>query len=90
MAGAGVKARFTKVGEGPGLNVGVHMKSESASLLRDASDHLRLALKLLDQAAAPAQIGANVDLALHQLGSALGEVFEDSPPTPVAQGAARH
>ena len=37
-----------------------------------ALEHLRTALRLLDQSGAPAQIGAHVDLAIHQLQDALG------------------
>lgn len=35
--------------------------------LTSAADHLRTALQLLDSVEAPANIGAHVDLALHQL-----------------------
>jgi len=36
-------------------------------LLIEAANHLRLAIELLDQADAPGHIGANADLALHQV-----------------------
>jgi hypothetical protein len=48
-------------------------------ILADASEHLRSALQLLDLADAPAQIGAQVDLALHQLESEL--LHSDRPGT---------
>lgn len=40
---------------------------DRVNLLTGALDHLQSALELLDSAAAPAQIGAHVDLALNQL-----------------------
>lgn len=40
-------------------------------LLLEAAVHLRSALERLDAAKAPAQIGAHVDLALHQLEEAV-------------------
>lgn len=55
-------------------------------MLTDALNLLQSALDLLDEAAAPAQIGAHVDLALHQLGSLL----EEAGISPAAQGLARH
>ncbi len=70
--------------------VGTRMNNQSASLLHDALHHLRSALDLLDRAAAPAQIGAHVDLALCQLGSMVGEELADDPPIQVEQGAAHH
>ena len=39
--------------------------------LSDALKHLQLALELLDEVSAPAEIGAHIDLAAHQLGSLL-------------------
>ena len=36
-------------------------------LLSNALEHLRLALHLLDETDAPAEIGARVDLAIHEL-----------------------
>jgi hypothetical protein len=53
---------------------GQALESEPAGLqhmLLEALDLLQAALDLLDRAAAPAQIGAHVDLAIHQLGSAV-------------------
>jgi hypothetical protein len=38
-------------------------------MLRDALNHLQLALNLLDLASAPPHIGAHVDLAAHELGA---------------------
>lgn len=40
--------------------------------LLEALDRLQSALDLLDGASAPAHIGAQVDLAIHQLASVLG------------------
>ena len=65
------------------------MRSETSGqqdLLTDALSLLQSALELLDEAAAPAQIGAHVDLAIHQLGSLLPE----AGITPAAQGPMRH
>lgn len=47
--------------------------------LRDALDHLRAALELLDRAGAPPQIGAHVDLGAHHIQSALGDLGEPAP-----------
>lgn len=44
---------------------------ENAEQLRLALNHLKLALELLDEARAPAQIGAHVDLAINYLEDAL-------------------
>ena len=68
---------------------GATVRSETSGqqdLLTDALSLLQSALELLDEAAAPAQIGAHVDLAIHQLGSLL----PDAAITPAAQGTARH
>ena len=68
---------------------GATVRSETSGqhdLLTDALSLLQSALELLDEAAAPAQIGAHVDLAIHQLGSLLPE----AGITPAAQGTARH
>lgn len=65
------------------------MKSETngqQAMLTDALNLLQSALDLLDEAAAPAQIGAHVDLALHQL----GPLLEEAGISPAAQGLARH
>jgi len=45
--------------------------STREEMLAIAADHLQSALKLLDSVGAPAQIGAQVDLALHQIHSEL-------------------
>lgn len=69
--------------------MGGKVKSETngqQAMLTDALNLLQSALDLLDEAAAPAQIGAHVDLALHQLGSLL----EEAGISPAAQGLARH
>ena len=65
------------------------MKTEISGqqdLLTDALSLLQSALELLDEAGAPAQIGAHVDLAIHQLGSLL----PDAQINPAAQGTVRH
>lgn len=41
------------------------------TMLGDALEELQSALEALDRAAAPPQIGAHVDLAIHQLQAAL-------------------
>ena len=58
-------------------------------MLRDAFHLLKISLELLDGAAAPAHIGAYVDLAAHQLAESLGSLASDTP-NPVEQIAARH
>lgn len=45
--------------------------NEPAQMLRAALDHLESSLQLLDEADAPAEIGAHVDLAIHRLRAAL-------------------
>jgi hypothetical protein len=47
-------------------------KPEHHRPLLEALDHLRRALDLLDSAGAPAQIGARVDHAIHDLYDAIG------------------
>lgn len=42
-------------------------------MLSQALQHLRSALQLLDEAAAPAEIGAHIDLAANQLELTIGE-----------------
>jgi hypothetical protein len=44
-----------------------HSPKHRYETLAEAARHLRLALDLLDSVSAPAQIGAHVDLAAHQL-----------------------
>jgi len=46
-------------------------------MLNDALRHLRSGLELLDEASAPGQIGANVDLAIHQLTRAIAAIVEE-------------
>lgn len=41
-------------------------------MLATALEHLQTAIELLDEAEAPGQIAAHVDLAAHQLADALG------------------
>lgn len=48
-----------------------------AGMLNDALRHLRSGLELLDEASAPGQIGANVDLAIHQLTRAIAAIVEE-------------
>lgn len=62
--------------------------TDTQDILRNALDHLRLALGLLDRAGAPAQIGAHVDLAAHQLGEALGNGLDKGQLITSGQGAA--
>lgn len=46
-------------------------KAARNELMRTALDHLRQGIELLDQADAPGQIAAHVDLAVHQLNDAI-------------------
>lgn len=57
-------------------------------MLRDALKLLQSALELLDRAGAPAQIGAHLDLALHQLGAALAPKHDAI--TRIPHGSARN
>lgn len=64
------------------------MEQEQTGLQRmliEALDHLHAALDLLDRAAAPAHIGAHVDLAIHQLGAAAAPPFGLSQESPIKQ-----
>ena len=54
-------------------------ETEKAKMLNDALRHLQSALDLLDDASAPGHIGANVDLAMHQLESAIAAIVEVAP-----------
>lgn len=47
-------------------------------LMKAALDHLRQGITLLDQADAPGQIAAHVDLAIHQLGDAIDLAINSS------------
>ena len=46
------------------------------TMMNAALQHLQKAIELLDQADAPGQIAAHVDLAVHQLADALGVDLE--------------
>lgn len=59
-------------------------------MLHSALAHLQAALDLLDCTAAPAEIGAHVDLAVHQLGSLMSSWAVDVAVTNVGEAAARH
>ena len=57
-------------------------------MLLEANDLLRAALDLLDRAAAPAQIGAHVDLAIHQLGCTVGTASDGPQPAQIVRAFA--
>lgn len=59
-------------------------------MLRDALDLLQIALDLLDRCEAPAQIGAHVDLAAHQLAEMIASAENEPAITALAQSAAHH
>ena len=59
-------------------------------MLHSALSHLQSALDLLDRASAPAHIGAQVDHALHQLGTYLSTPANDVEIMAPGQRAARH
>lgn len=59
-------------------------------MLRNALDLLHAALDVLDDAAAPAQIGAHVDLAVHQLTDTIRAMGGTPQITGSAQSLARH
>lgn len=72
---------------------GNHVNSHSTDqqqLLRNALDLLHAALDVLDDAAAPAQIGAHVDLAVHQLSDTLHAMEGGPKITANEQSLARH
>lgn len=48
--------------------------TEQHHLMLEALSHLESALELLDRASAPGQIGAHVDLAIHDLSAAVDAV----------------
>lgn len=50
-------------------------KAVQQKMMTTALDHLQQAIELLDQAEAPGQIAAHVDLAAHQLADTLGVEF---------------
>ncbi len=57
-------------------------------MLHEALIHLRASLELLDQAAAPGHLGAQLDHLIHQLGSILSE--PSNSITSIEQGTVRH
>ncbi len=59
-------------------------------LMSDALEQLRSALTLLDEAGAPSEIGAKVDLAIHELFLALANVSAGGSLTHANRNAARH
>ena len=66
-----------------------HSMSRRSELLRAALGHLQAALDLVDQASAPGQIGAHIDLAVNQLADTIASpgIAEAGHP---AEHAARH
>ena len=68
-------------------SVGARLENETGlqHMLLEARNFLNAALDLLDRAAAPAQIGAHVDLAIHQLGAAAAPPFGLSQESPIKQ-----
>lgn len=48
--------------------------TEQHHLMLEALSHLESALEILDRAAAPGQIGAHVDLAIHDLSASVDAV----------------
>jgi hypothetical protein len=58
-------------------------------MLHEALTHLQSALELLDRAAAPGQIGAQLDHVLHQLGSLVSSASRPEASQIVA-GIVRH
>lgn len=58
-------------------------------MLHDAANHLRSALDLLDRAAAPGHIGAQLDHLLHQLGSVLS-ITAHADVSRIEPGIVRH
>jgi len=59
-------------------------------LLGQALDQLQLALTLLDEAQAPGQIAAHVDLAIHQLRDAIEARGRSQEPAQIAKKAELH
>jgi hypothetical protein len=57
-------------------------------MLAEALQHMRQAIELLDQADAPAQIAAHVDLAVHQLLDSIGP--QQGEGLPSERSSARH
>jgi hypothetical protein len=64
--------------------------TDQQQMLRNALDLLHAALDMLDGAAAPAQIGAHVDLAVHQLTDTI-QTMEGEPRIKASERSlARH
>jgi hypothetical protein len=51
-------------------------KATRQTMMQSALQHIQSAIELLDQAEAPGQIAAHLDLALHQLADTLGVDLE--------------
>lgn len=49
-------------------------RNSREEMMSDALEHLRSALHLLDAASAPSEIGAKIDLAIHELFLALANL----------------
>lgn len=60
------------------------------NMLLEALSNLQTALDLLDQASAPAQIGAYVDLAIHELSAAVAAVPRGVAVGQIARNAEPH
>lgn len=60
----------------------------SHEMLAEAAAHLQSALDLLDRAGAPAQIGAHVDLAAHELHDELRRAMAAAPQSRDCSGRA--
>jgi len=60
------------------------------NMLLEALTNLQHALDLLDQASAPAQIGAHVDLAIHELSAAVAAIPRDPILSQIARNAEPH
>jgi hypothetical protein len=61
-----------------------------AEIMSDALEQLRSALALLDEAGAPSEIGAKVDLAIHELFLALADLSARGTLTQGNGNAAGH
>ena len=59
----------------------------SQEMLSEALERLRSALALLDSASAPSHIGAHVDLAIHELYSAVAGISAGPALTPTERNA---
>lgn len=59
-------------------------------MLAEAAAHLQSALDILDRAGAPAQIGAHVDLAAHELHDELRRAMAIAPRSHGHSGHALH